>query len=209
MSGRSGRALSASLRPACASDPTAQPIVGPLGVGERQPRRLPSPVSASGPRTRRRDGSCSPRGGFHPHPPFTTALLERCEHVFGWVEKMRRCRAWPISPEPAGTPRAHRRRETLNPTESLSRGRGTARDPTARRTLGSRAEEPAGAGRGGAQAFRWTPWHRQEKQPHAVKNGATGPRGKRKRPVRDRPQCHPTLLIRRRRRRWLPPGTTP
>jgi hypothetical protein len=87
MSGRSGWASSPALRPPCASDPTALPTVGPLGVGERQPRRLPPPASASGPRTLRRDSSCGPRGGCHHHPPVCSgpASEVRAEPLGGWA----------------------------------------------------------------------------------------------------------------------------
>jgi hypothetical protein len=68
-SSRSGCASSAALRPACACDPSAPPAVWTLGVGVRQPRRIPTTASASGTRTLQRDGSCRLRGRLHRRPP--------------------------------------------------------------------------------------------------------------------------------------------
>ena len=115
MSGRSGWASSPALRPACASDPTALPAVWPLGVGERQPRRLPTPASASGARTRRRDGSCGPRGDVN-HPPFdlrprswgrralTFPDFVAVSFRSGWGSQIRLAGGAAISPEATGTP---------------------------------------------------------------------------------------------------------
>jgi hypothetical protein len=83
-----------------------------------------------------------PAGRNHDPPP------KRKRSCSGGGLSLRRCRGWLISPQPAGTPRAHRRRETLAPTESLSQGRGTARDPTLRRTAGSRARSLQAPGAG-------------------------------------------------------------
>jgi hypothetical protein len=125
-SGRSGCASSAALRPAFACDRAgtarrAEPRCSPpshetLGRGQR----FHPPVWPLGARTLRRNGSYRPRGGFHLHPP---GSLCTCTHlmllpglsphwhshrVTGGGLSIRRCRGWPISPEPAVRGRGRR-----------------------------------------------------------------------------------------------------
>jgi hypothetical protein len=164
-SGRSGCASSAALRPAFACDragtarrpdPRCAPSLHEtLGRGQR----FHPPVWPLGARTLRPHGSVRPRGGFHRHPP---ALQQHAQEVLAHGyrrrslsassrragDQIRRCRGWQVSPEPAGTPRAHRRRETRARCDAL----GTAMVTGAWRTAGSRAEECAGAAAGETQA---------------------------------------------------------
>ena len=168
------------------SDPPAhateqgRPAPGPLAVRMKRRQRHPTARRPLGTRTLRRDGSRGPRGDLTLTPPLARVLHIRCEQCLGAGDQIRRCRGWPISPERAGTPRAHRRRETLAPTESLSRGRGTARVTAARRAAGSRALERAAAAVGETQGRTTATAALAKQTPHAVKQREAGPRGETK-----------------------------
>jgi hypothetical protein len=161
------------------------------GGAPRCPQTTASPTPRPGsarrePRGLRRHGCPTRQAESFPRPKGAAICS-------GGGYSIRRCRGWPVTPEPAGTPRAHRWRETLAPTETLFRARGTARDPTARRAAGSRAEEPAGAGRWGAQARRWTPWQRQNKRASRSETKKSRPAGQNKPPrsgKRDQEPCN-------------------
>jgi hypothetical protein len=124
MSGRSGCASSAALRPAFACDRAgtarrADPRCSPpsheaLGRGQR----LHPPVWPLGARTLRRHGSIRPRGGVHHHPPACADLLEPCRQTRhaavrfrptalreGGIQSARRVPA-AMPPSTAGTQRA-------------------------------------------------------------------------------------------------------
>ena len=161
MSGRSGCASSAALRPAFACDRAsagrrADPRCSPSSretLGRCQ--RLHTRVWPLGARTLRRNGSYRPRGGFHHHPPVCDAPARfaplcgagslvgtpKCPSG-GGIQPARRVPA-AMAPEAAGTQRAHRRRETR------AGAARTARVTAARHAAASRPEESRRAARGG------------------------------------------------------------
>jgi hypothetical protein len=189
-------------RDASAIDPTALSGVWALDVGKRQPRRLPTPASASGARSLRRDGTADPRGGVSPHPrPVGPRSLRRdgrptrraeflhpprtnCSHLLsrtmanGRVVVKSAPRAdRAMTPERAGPERPGRRVETLAPTERLMRGRGTARvrpSVCVPPQAGSHAQAGRRAGLE-AQPERPLPARGAKQKPHAVKGAKPAP----------------------------------
>jgi hypothetical protein len=130
-------------RDACASDPTAQPGMGPLGIGMRRPRRLPTPASASGAPLAPAGWLRHPPGGVTPAHPvrdraalvvsgyLCTWLSGSCLRILGGELSIRRCRGWCVPLKPAacwvgGLPSAPRVPMAISPeaagTERASRG---------------------------------------------------------------------------------------
>ena len=174
MSGRSGWASSPALRHACACDPTALPAVGPLGVGKERPHRLPTPASASGARTLRRNRSCGPRGAFHHHPPgHPRSCLRRVSFVSGRAGIQ--C-AWRV-----GRPFLRRPRGPQRAAPGWGVGDAVVcghRGAPHRAALLGRGLRSRGALRAGASKRRAAPHSPGNNQPHAVKKEEAGPRGK-------------------------------
>jgi hypothetical protein len=174
-SGRSGRASSPAVRPAFACDRagTARradprccpPSTETFGRGQR----LHPPVWPLGARTLRRNRSCGPRGGWAATPPFAMNL-HKC---------VRQARKRDLQAQPrglrvggnqsAGAMGGRSLRSPRVPDARVGSGRRrrglmrTPRGPDADRAVRSRAEESAGAVRGGAPACRRPPWHREER----------------------------------------------
>ena len=172
-------ACSALARPRSRRAKTPEATTRQCGPGRGPSVSANSRVPDTPPRVRT-PGTPWPPEISPPHPSSELNAhhpKEREKRYSGGELSLRRCRGGPITPQPAGTGRASR---------AGRRRRGlirTLRGPGADRALRSRAEEPAGAGRGGAQACRRTPRHRQKTAPRSG-NKKKQPRSENNRPWR-------------------------
>ncbi len=151
-----------------------------------QGQRLHPPLRPLGTRTLRRHRP-PPAGRLWPPPPRRVEFL-LCSFPFARPHGFSRTSEWwagglPSAPRvkrlllrrPRGPQRAPRRRETL----ALSAAKGTARDPAARRTAGSRPQEPRAAASGGEQGPNTASPEGQTERPHAVEQEPVSPRDER------------------------------
>ena len=153
-----------------------RPAAGPLAVRMKPRQRYPTPRRPLGARTLRRHGSCRPRGGFHPPPPFSKKTLKSSRHrTLGFSVSSRRVGgsiARPVvaamSPEAAGTRRADR--DGVSVPRSAADTEGPRFGPRFRVAVEGVSErsDPACGGRASAER----PRTRLAKRSHAVKKEA-------------------------------------